>query len=121
MLCHLNKNLHYANQNLTYVDNLSLDGLGVSQYYSTYTNTNQPHLIWAGAQDQGIQRSFSDGDGILDFTQLISGDYGHLSSSDGGQTIWFVYPGIVTYMTTPGNNVFKHNVIASNNVLIDLV
>ena len=26
-----------------------------------------------------------------------------------------------SYMTTPGNNVFKYNVIASNNVLIDLV
>jgi photosystem II stability/assembly factor-like uncharacterized protein len=75
--------------------NLSLDGLGVSQYYDIHTSIIDPNHLLAGAQDQGYQRSTGpDGPGGWPFDQLISGDYGHLTSGDGTQTIVFsVYPG----------------------------
>jgi photosystem II stability/assembly factor-like uncharacterized protein len=75
------------------VVNLSMSGLGVSQYYDVHTSIHDPYRIAAGAQDQGYQRS--DGRGpIVDFDQLISGDYAHLTSSDGSHLIVFsVYPG----------------------------
>ncbi|MBI1851974.1 MAG: hypothetical protein HYR85_16675 [Planctomycetes bacterium] len=87
------------NQGVT-VQNLSLTGLGVSQYYSTLTSRSNPALILAGAQDQGYQRgslSAPSGSGpSTPFTQLISGDYGHLTSSDGTHSIVYsTYPGFV--------------------------
>ncbi len=96
--------LYWSNSQLANVDNLSMDGLGVSQYYSTYTMESYPNLIWAGAQDQGLQRSLNNDEGILNFTQLISGDYGHLSSSNGGESIWIVYPGFISYYQYPIDN-----------------
>jgi hypothetical protein len=82
------------------VNNISLDGLGVSQYYSTLTSKTTPNLILAGAQDQGYQRGTwqpSTGPGpSTPFTQLISGDYGHLTSSNGSHAlVYSTYPGFV--------------------------
>ncbi|MGH2571811.1 MAG: FlgD immunoglobulin-like domain containing protein, partial [bacterium] len=79
------------------VTNVSLQNLGVSQYYTTHTSVNDPTLILAGAQDQGYQRSVGPPAGTLrDFEQLISGDYGHLTSSDGThQKIYSDYPGFI--------------------------
>ena len=68
------------------VQNLSLSGLRVSQYYTTHTSRANPDHVVAGAQDQGYQRAGSapPADATqLDFDQLISGDYGHLTSGDG--------------------------------------
>ncbi len=79
------------------VNNLSLNGLGVSQYYSTYTQRSSPYRVYAGSQDQGFQRSIDQFNGIYNFEQVISGDYGHLVSSDGGYSIWTVYPGFAMY------------------------
>ncbi len=82
------------------VVNLSLTGLGVSQYYSTLTSVTDPDLIQAGSQDQGFQRGFRQ-DSLepgpsTDFEQLISGDYGHLTSWDGSHDVVFAtYPGFV--------------------------
>lgn len=78
--------------------NWSMSGLGVSQYYSTLTSATNPALVLAGAQDQGYQRGFvqaSTGSGpSTNLTQLISGDYGHLTSSDGTHAVVFSnYPG----------------------------
>ena len=83
------------------VDNLSMEGLGVSQYYSTYTKRTDPFHIYAGSQDQGFQRSLYPTDGILNFEQSISGDYGHLVSSDGGETLWCNYPGFTMFYANP--------------------
>ncbi|MBZ0267819.1 hypothetical protein K8I85_06660, partial [bacterium] len=79
------------------VSNLSLAQLRVSQYYDTHTSVNDPSLVLAGAQDQGYQRAGGGGSGsLLDFDQLISGDYGHLTSSDGTHGwVFSVYPGFV--------------------------
>lgn len=82
------------------VQNLCLSGLGVSQYYSTLTSKVTPKLIQAGSQDQGYQRgtyTVSSGPGpSTDFAQLISGDYGHLTSSDGSHArVISTYPGFI--------------------------
>jgi len=89
--------LYVSHDSLLSVNNLSLNGLAVSQYYSTYTCRFDPDYIYVGSQDQGYQRCQSDSGGMLDFDQLISGDYGHIVSSDGGSSIWSDYPGFVMY------------------------
>ena len=94
--------LYFSNDNLESVQNVSMNGLGVSQYYSTYTKRSFPYNVYVGSQDQGFQRSISHGqEGVFDFIQSISGDYGHLSSGDGGETIWCNYPGFTLYYGNP--------------------
>lgn len=85
--------LYESTDYLTSVKNLSLNGLHVSQYYSTYTGAGGQ--IFAGAQDQGYQKALAPGSGIPFFVQTISGDYGHLDSSNGGAALWLLYPGFV--------------------------
>ena len=85
--------------NLQTVENMSLRGLRVSQYYSTHTSSTNPASVIGGTQDQGYQMTAGvqqDGDGVWEFNQLISGDYGHLTSSDGSHDFVFsVYPGFI--------------------------
>jgi hypothetical protein len=73
--------------------NISLQGLRISQYYSILSDATDPNQIMAGSQDQGLQL----GDRRTgEFVQLISGDYGHLTSPDGTHDlIYCVYPGFV--------------------------
>ncbi|MEO0471514.1 MAG: T9SS type A sorting domain-containing protein, partial [Bacteroidota bacterium] len=95
--------------NLQSVENISLDGLNVSQYYSTFTSALDPAVIFAGAQDQGFQRSsVDDGSSALHFLQVISGDYGHLVSANGGNSLWCNYPGFSMHFPT---TVFNNNLI----------
>ena len=97
--------LYYSEDGLESVSNLSMNGLGVSQYYSTYTKRTFPYHVYAGSQDQGFQRSLHpDEEGVLNFEQSISGDYGHLVSGDGGETIWCNYPGFTMYYQNPLTN-----------------
>ena len=79
------------------VTNISLEFLRVGQYYSTLTHVNNPELILAGSQDQGYQRSSDTPiDGVTNFIQLLVGDYGHLTSSDGTHAVVFSsYPGFI--------------------------
>ncbi len=88
--------LYRSTDALETVENLSLYGLRVSQYYSTHTSLDGN--LAAGAQDQGYQASATmaqDGD-ILHLEQLISGDYGHLTSGDGTHGYVFsTYPGFI--------------------------
>ncbi|MFQ5463335.1 MAG: hypothetical protein ACE5E5_12010, partial [Phycisphaerae bacterium] len=101
----------YRSMNMgTSVQNLSLDGLGISQYYSTLTSSDDPTLLVAGAQDQGYQRGFvqpSTGPGpSTPLTQLISGDYGHLTSKDGTHNVVYsTYPGFVLIQEGAANPV----------------
>jgi hypothetical protein len=95
--------LFESTDNLLTVQNLSLDGLNVSQYYGSYTRRSPPYDLHIGAQDQGFQRALAPGeDGLLDLTQTISGDYGHLVSGDGGNSVWSNYPGFSMLDLTPG-------------------
>ena len=100
--------LYRSTDGVATVTNISVEDLGVSQYYSTHTSVNDPDLILGGSQDQGYQRSTGPaGDGLRDFTQLISGDYGHLTSSDGTHAwVYSVYPGFVLVQRGELNPVF---------------
>ena len=79
------------------VHNLCLWGVGISQYYDTYTSGNDPYLVLGGAQDQGYQQSLpGEGTPYLDFSQLISGDYAHIVSTVRDHNLAFcVYPGFI--------------------------
>ncbi len=89
--------LFQSTDDLQTVDNLSLQGLRVSQYYGTLTHVDDPDFIAAGAQDQGYQLSTGvTADERQDFDQLISGDYAHLISGDGSfRFVFSVYPGFI--------------------------
>ncbi|MEQ8768348.1 MAG: hypothetical protein RL885_30875 [Planctomycetota bacterium] len=91
--------LFRSRDGLMTVENLSLEGLSVSQYYSTHTSSVNSDHVLAGSQDQGYQRASAPPPGLdhrLDFKQLISGDYGHLTSGDGTHGyVYSVYPGFV--------------------------
>lgn len=90
--------LYVSNDHLQTVQNISLKDLNVSQYYSTYTNRNNTDYVYAGSQDQGFQRSVDGAtESTFNFEQVISGDYGHIVSGDGGESIWMVYPGFADY------------------------
>lgn len=87
--------LYESRDGLGSVDNLSLSGLRVSQYYTTHTSKVSGGIA-AGAQDQGYQWSAATTGGSEDFDQLISGDYAHLVSGDGShEYVYSVYPGFV--------------------------
>ena len=87
--------IYRSDDGMASVTNLSLSGLGVSQYYDVHTSIHDPYRIAAGSQDQGYQIADGIGrDAIVDFDQIISGDYGHLTSSNGSHDVVFsVYPG----------------------------
>src|SRR5262249_54136038 len=84
---------------LTSVSNLSLAGLDISQYYATHTSKLDLNHIEAGAQDQGYQSATSPPGGggtLVAFSQIISGDYGHLTSGDGTHSyVYSTYPGFI--------------------------
>lgn len=73
--------------------NITMEGMRNAQYYDIYTYRNVPDIIFAGSQDQGYQRSSYNIGGNYYFDQLISGDYGHLVSTNDGDHLWMVYPG----------------------------
>ena len=85
------------------VSNLSMNGLNVSQYYSTYTRRTDGKAVYAGSQDQGLQLVTIDNGNVLKFDQVISGDYGHLSSGDSGRTLWCNYPGFAMFRSGLGS------------------
>lgn len=84
--------------------NLSMSGLGVSEYYSTFTSATDPYLVAGGSQDQGYQVSLEDdGSHYLPFEQLISGDYGQLTSHVRDHNLLYcVYPGFILLQMVEG-------------------
>ena len=96
--------IYFSDDYLNSVNNISMSGLGVSQYYSTFTQPISPYNIYAGSQDQGFQRSTSDNGGIREFDQIISGDYGHLGSGDQGESVWANYPGFTILFPNAANS-----------------
>jgi hypothetical protein len=63
-----------------------------------------PYSIFAGSQDQGLQKSITYNQGVQDFEQIISGDYGHLVSGNSGISIWTNYPGFTIYYPNIANS-----------------
>ena len=89
--------LYRSDDGLAHVENLAMQGLRVSQYYSTLTSRVNPDNVAAGAQDQGYQISHGGLDeGLYSFTQELSGDYAHMVSGDGShELVYSVYPGFI--------------------------
>jgi len=80
------------------VQNISMNNLNVGQFYSVYSHKTNSSIIFGGSQDQGYQYCDSDdGETTSNFTQILSGDYGHIVSNNGGNSIWMVYPGYAMY------------------------
>lgn len=78
--------------------NISMNGLNVSQIYSTYTYDGPAgEYVYVGTQDQGFQIGIISGTNPVDLKQDVSGDYGAISSTDGGKNVWSVYPGYLLY------------------------
>ena len=42
--------------------------------------------------------------GVQNFEQIISGDYGHLVSGDNGVSVWANYPGFIIYYPNISNS-----------------
>lgn len=95
--------LSFSRDNFITQQNISLEGLNVSQYYSVRTDPHNTSYVYAGSQDQGFQRSNAVSDaGMAYFQQVISGDYGHIVFSNNGKSLWTVYPGgSVSYYENP--------------------
>jgi hypothetical protein len=108
--------IYLSTDGVVSVKNISLLSLKVSQYYSIYTNRNDRGKVYAGSQDQGYQfgsEGLSQSPG--GFNQVISGDYGHLTSSDRGQSVWSVYPGFAMY-ANDANILAYGNFVCSNQL-----
>jgi hypothetical protein len=93
--------LFESTDGLLTVHNDNLSGMRQAQYYDSYTGRDPPYAISIGAQDQGYQRASRASSGIADYAQVISGDYAHLTSSDGGATLWMNYPGFTQIDPSP--------------------
>ncbi len=106
MLIGTDGGLYYSDDFTDKVKNIALNGLNVSQYYSVFTCSDENQTICAGSQDQGFQKSISYEGTKANFTQTISGDYGHLSSSNGGEDLWCVYPGFAMFY----KGIFKEDI-----------
>jgi hypothetical protein len=80
-------------------------GMQNGEYYSTFTSKNDPNLVAGGTQDQGFQQSTPEPLGGMSFTQVISGDEGHLTSTAGDHNrLYSAYPGtllVLDHETAP--------------------
>ena len=78
------------------VRNITRFGMGTGQYYGILTSANNSNLVAAGSQDQGYQISRPGSGAVMAFDQVISGDYGSLTSSDGTHNMLYsAYPGFI--------------------------
>ncbi len=90
--------MYISYDNTSRNENISLEGLHVSQYYDVETNPGDEEFMVAGSQDQGLQRGYIFDDGPQALEQVISGDYGHITWERNGDRMWAVYPfGLVHY------------------------
>ena len=97
--------IYVSYDHLDNVQNISLSNLRISQYYSTYTCRFNTDFSHAGSQDQGYQKSWFNADSsVINYEQVISGDYGHIVSGDAGASIWMVYPAFAMYCPDINNN-----------------
>ena len=83
-------------------ENIGREGLNVGQFYTVRSHPRYPGYFFGGTQDQGFQRGDGPLDRDADLEQAISGDYGHLTFTRGGRSLWMVYPGTqVAYWSDP--------------------
>ena len=81
------------------IHNIGLNGLRVGQYYDVVSDMQND--LYTGSQDQGFQRtdSITIDEGLLPFTQVLSGDYGKLQLTNNYQTLWTEYPAVICIIT----------------------
>jgi len=85
--------LHVSYDELQTTENIAKLNLNNAEYYDVRTDPNDSRYIYAGAQDQGWQRTNNANiAGPNSFSQVISGDYGHFCLTDNGKSLWTVYP-----------------------------
>jgi photosystem II stability/assembly factor-like uncharacterized protein len=70
-------------------NNIMLSGIINGEYYSTLTSKNDPNLIAAGSQDQGLQQSTPTPLAAMSFTAFPCGDCGHLTSTAGDHNMLY--------------------------------
>jgi hypothetical protein len=91
------------------VQNITQNGLGNAQFYSTWSSAANPDLFLAGSQDQGFQRSMPPPHGSragapLGTVQVISGDYSGLTSASHDlANVFAVYPGSLLVLAASGD------------------
>ncbi|MEM8524947.1 MAG: T9SS type A sorting domain-containing protein [Bacteroidota bacterium] len=85
--------LNISYNNLTTLQNIGLAGLNVSQYYSVKSSPNNPDVVFAGSQDQGLQVGTVSDDSPTDMRQMIGGDIGQVVFSNSGRDLWASFPG----------------------------
>ena len=104
--------LHTSYDDLLTTTNTGAAGLNVGQFYDVRTDPLNSNYVYGGTQDQGHQRTSTaiGATGPINFQQVISGDYGHMSFSRNDQSMWTVYPfGWVTYYHNPQTSGYTAN------------
>jgi hypothetical protein len=97
--CHGGTYLSYDNLNT--VSNQSVSSHKAQEYYDVITDTLHLNRIFCGAQDQGLQGTLTaTTPGAQSFSQIISGDYGHLALTRNNTFLWPQYPGAQYYCYT---------------------
>ncbi len=97
---------------LNTVHNISLKGLNVGEFYDVLSDPTDSSWLFGGTQDQGFQRASNlSTQGVVDFKQVISGDYGHLQLTNNSKTLWIEYPGgrFDYYNNSHGGNVSNNS------------
>jgi len=85
---------YITNDEAATVNNIGITGLHINQLWDHITDPVDTNTIFGGAQDQGLQATAAaGGTGIMTEDQIISGDYGQLRITGGGNTLWILYPG----------------------------
>ncbi len=82
--------------------NISVTGVNNAQYHEVKTSPTDTALIYAGARDQGIQKSATIGaNGLLSFVQIKSGNYGKMAFALGAKKLFAQAPdGVIDYFST---------------------
>ncbi len=109
--------LYKSEDNAISNTNITMEGMRNAQFYDVFTYKALPEIIYAGAQDQGYQRSMYDVGGNYYFEQIYSGDYGRLVSSDGGDNLWMNYPGF-TMLAKNGTDLYTWDFIGYGQLWI---
>jgi hypothetical protein len=96
--------------NLSTTTNLSVHGLRSAQYYDVLTPADNSGIIYGGTQDQGLHmNNTGTTTGLLDFEQVISGDYGYLTLADLQRTLYAEYPGASLFIFDHPSGSFRQN------------
>jgi hypothetical protein len=94
--------IYVSGSELTQIENISMDGLNINQYYSSLSSNRRNASAIFGSQDQGLQKTDSLQPKQLNvIKQILAGDFGHLVSNNDVLDYWAVYPGFVMFSGNP--------------------